>query len=102
MIEIVLPEIFINVSSYALILFAISRATRKLVIKNQNGDCGDCQEHIGNRLEIHHIIPKSRGGSNHPDNLIALCGEEFNDCHDKWDQAAQKGKMPDGRPLRKP
>lgn len=28
---------------------------------------------------VHHIVPVSRGGSNHPDNLISLCKE----CHRK-------------------
>ncbi len=31
-------------------------------------------------LEIHHIVPRERGGSNRPDNLITLCSR----CHRQW------------------
>lgn len=31
-------------------------------------------------LEIHHIVPRSRGGSHQPDNLITLCSA----CHRLW------------------
>jgi 5-methylcytosine-specific restriction endonuclease McrA len=31
-------------------------------------------------LEIHHIAPRERGGSNRPDNLITLCSR----CHRQW------------------
>lgn len=30
-------------------------------------------------LHVHHIVPRSKGGKNHPDNLITLCF----DCHSK-------------------
>lgn len=93
-----LPEVF---QSLALIAFALTKARRREVIKRQDGYCGDCGAYIGNKLEIHHICPKCRGGSDHPDNLIGLCGEGFNDCHYKWDQTALKcGKRPDGRPVK--
>jgi len=42
--------------------------------------CQICKKKIANiRNEVHHIIPKSKGGSNRPDNLILLC----QDCHKK-------------------
>lgn len=31
-------------------------------------------------LEVHHLIPRSRGGGNNPDNLVTLCGA----CHRLW------------------
>ncbi len=31
-------------------------------------------------LEVHHIVPRDRGGSNHPDNLVVLCSI----CHRLW------------------
>lgn len=39
-----------------------------------------CQEcGYQNRLEVHHIIPRSKGGTNDPSNLTTLCKR----CHDK-------------------
>ena len=31
-------------------------------------------------LEVHHIVPRQRGGSNRPENLVTLCGA----CHRLW------------------
>jgi len=36
--------------------------------------------HRWERLEVHHIIPRSKGGSDHPGNLKTLCP----DCHRKY------------------
>ena len=38
--------------------------------------CGDRQQ-----LDIHHIIPRSRGGSDSQDNLITLCRTCHGDIH---------------------
>jgi len=53
----------------------------KSYIRNRdNYTCQICKKKIANiRNEVHHIIPKSKGGSNRPDNLILLC----QDCHKK-------------------
>ena len=39
--------------------------------------CCICHRYCGVRMEIHHIIPKSEGGSDAIDNAIAVCF----DCH---------------------
>lgn len=46
--------------------------------------CGD--ERDGRVLDVHHIVPVSAGGTNHPDNLITLCIS----CHRKAEQYTKK------------
>jgi len=36
-------------------------------------------------LEVHHIVPRSRGGDNKPENLITLCGS----CHRLWHEIGE-------------
>ncbi len=38
---------------------------------------------IPDNMEIHHIIYRSQGGSDEPENLIALCAGEDDTCHSK-------------------
>jgi 5-methylcytosine-specific restriction endonuclease McrA len=45
-------------------------------------------------LEVHHLKPRRRGGTNDPANLIALCVA----CHTMWHE---RSTVPDGRPARK-
>lgn len=41
----------------------------------QEGDCGGCEEHFPIRnLTIDHVVPQSKGGSDHLENLQLLCG----------------------------
>lgn len=41
----------------------------------QSGNCNGCHVHfLKNNLTIDHRIPKSAGGTDHPDNLQLLCG----------------------------
>lgn len=41
----------------------------------QKGICGGCQEHFKiQHLEVDHVIAKSKGGTDHVDNLQLLCG----------------------------
>lgn len=47
-------------------------------------NCGDTGD--GRRLDVHHIIPVSAGGTNHPDNLITLCIS----CHRKGEAYTKK------------
>ena len=76
------------ISSISLIAFAISQSVRRLIIERQNGICPDCGMKVGNQLEVHHILPKCRGGSNSPNNLVGLCGPSCNDCHEARDREA--------------
>ncbi|MFH2053720.1 MAG: HNH endonuclease, partial [bacterium] len=41
-------------------------------------------------LEVHHVLPRARGGTNRPDNLITLCSACHRHIHDKA-QGAQGG-----------
>jgi hypothetical protein len=52
---------------------AIPPAIRVLVMARDMGMCSieGCRSRY--RLQIHHIFPRSRGGSHHPDNLVTLC-----------------------------
>ena len=40
-------------------------------------------------MEVHHILPRERGGSNHPDNLAVLCSS----CHKLWHDKKLDGGM---------
>lgn len=54
-------------------------------IKERDGEkCVDCGA-TGN-LEVHHIIPRKDGGSDHPANLKTLC----HDCHWKYHRGKKK------------
>ena len=46
---------------------------RKEILQRDNYRCQEGNEECNGPLQIHHIIPLSRGGSNDPDNLITLC-----------------------------
>ena len=52
---------------------AVPPALRALVLARDLGMCAieGCRSRY--RLQIHHIHPRSRGGSHHSDNLITLC-----------------------------
>ncbi|MGD9546854.1 MAG: HNH endonuclease [Candidatus Krumholzibacteriia bacterium] len=49
-------------------------------------------------LEVHHVLPRARGGTNRPDNLITLCGACHRHVHEKA-QGAQGLPAPEARPL---
>lgn len=51
------------------------REIRHEVLRRDNHCCQVCgKEHSG---QVHHVIPRSQGGTNDFDNLITLCGK----CH---------------------
>ncbi|MGN0964433.1 MAG: HNH endonuclease [Dysosmobacter sp.] len=49
----------------------ISNAMRKAIYARDHYRCAICDSARG--LQIHHVIPRSQGGSNRPENLITLC-----------------------------
>ena len=53
----------------------IDNTTRKAIYRRDGYRCALCDS--TKYLQIHHVIPRGRGGSNHVHNLICLCS----DCH---------------------
>lgn len=54
--------------------FYSSKENRKKLYGEQGGDCNGCGEHFGpQHLEVDHIIAKSKGGTDHLNNLQLLC-----------------------------
>jgi 5-methylcytosine-specific restriction endonuclease McrA len=45
---------------------------RRIVLKRDRRHCQNCKAH-GTRLDVHHVVPVSVGGSNNLTNLLTLC-----------------------------
>lgn len=58
---------------------SVSETKKKFVASRQNWKCGDCGEQLNAWFEVDHKTRLEYGGSNHVDNLLALCRE----CHGK-------------------
>lgn len=58
---------------------SVSETKKKFVASRQNWKCGDCGDQLSAWFEVDHKTRLEYGGSNHIDNLIALCRE----CHGK-------------------
>ena len=58
---------------------SVSETKKKFVASNQNWKCGDCGIKLPAWFEVDHKTRLEYGGSNHVDNLVALC----RDCHGK-------------------
>ena len=58
---------------------SVSETKKKFVASRQNWKCGDCGIQLSAWYEVDHKIRLEYGGTNHIDNLIALCRE----CHGK-------------------
>lgn len=63
--------------------WAFSTALKKRVRWEQHGQC-DCCPTVPRKLQIHHKIPQSMGGSDTRDNAVGLCP----DCHEYFDKLA--------------
>jgi len=58
---------------------SVSETKKKFVASRQNWKCQECQSQLNAWFEVDHIKRLEYGGSNHIDNLVALCRE----CHGK-------------------
>jgi len=58
---------------------SVSETKKKFVASKQNWKCGDCGDQLSAWFEVDHKMRLEYGGSNHIDNLVALCRE----CHGK-------------------
>jgi hypothetical protein len=64
---------------------ALWRDARNATLERDHYECqaqlrgfpGECNGH----LEVHHILPRSRGGQHHPANLLTLCYWHHQDVH---------------------
>lgn len=56
---------------------SVSETKKKYVAASQNWNCGNCQKQLTAWFEVDHKVRLEYGGSNHIDNLVALC----RDCH---------------------
>jgi hypothetical protein len=58
---------------------SVSETKKKFVASSQNWRCGGCGSQLNAWFEVDHKIRLEDGGSNHVDNLMAVCRE----CHGK-------------------
>ena len=58
---------------------SVSETKKKYVAAQQGWKCGACKQQLPAWFEVDHKIRLDNGGSNHVDNLVALC----RDCHGK-------------------
>ena len=56
---------------------SVSETKKKFVASQQSWTCGHCKKQLPAWFEVDHKIRLENGGSNHVDNLVALC----RDCH---------------------
>lgn len=56
---------------------SVSETKKKWVASNQDWKCGECTKKLPAWYEVDHKIRLEYGGTNHVDNLVALC----RDCH---------------------
>lgn len=57
----------------------VSESKKKFVAASQDWKCKHCNDTLKAWFEVDHIVRLQNGGSNHIDNLVALCRE----CHGK-------------------
>ena len=56
---------------------SVSETKKKFVASRQGWKCGGCGQQLNAWFEVDHKIRLEYGGSNHIDNLVAMCRE----CH---------------------
>jgi len=68
------------------------RRIRRYVKRRDGGRCTECGVEVKGRrvpYEIHHIVPRSRGGTEHPANLRTLCSK----CHRRYTRELQEDDL---------
>ena len=58
---------------------SVGESKKKYVASRQSWKCEHCKEMLDATYEIDHIVELQHGGTNHIDNLVALC----RNCHGK-------------------
>ena len=58
---------------------SVSETKKKFVASRQGWKCNGCSDQLNAWFEVDHVVRLEHGGSNHIDNLVALCRE----CHGK-------------------
>lgn len=67
--------------------------TRAMILNRDNYTCQFCKgKHKDNKLEVHHIVFRSQGGSDEESNLITLCHTCHNDLHSEKIHLKLNGK----------
>lgn len=56
----------------------VQREIREQVIERDRGECQNCCASVGQSGDVHHIVPRGKGGSDKLSNLRLLCRQ----CHD--------------------
>lgn len=68
---------------------SLSLSVRQQVTERDDYVCQRCQKHVtpmneeGPNFQLHHVVPFSAGGPDHPDNLLTLCSNCHNDAHQR-------------------
>jgi Restriction endonuclease len=56
----------------------VQQEIREQIIERDRGKCGNCSTSVGQSGDVHHIVPRGKGGSDKLSNLRLLCRQ----CHD--------------------
>jgi hypothetical protein len=56
----------------------VQKQIREQVIERDRGKCQNCCASVGQSGDVHHVVPRGKGGSDRLSNLVLLCRE----CHD--------------------
>jgi 5-methylcytosine-specific restriction endonuclease McrA len=51
----------------------VSETKKKFVAARQNWRCGSCKQMLKSNFQVDHTVRLDAGGSNHIDNLVAMC-----------------------------